>query len=85
VVGEHYDSNVNALHVVSPPALQSPRESGLESPSLQADSDDLTLVGEVDEHVLAFDAGKIKARYPKIRKLAKEVRACRDIASFKSP
>jgi hypothetical protein len=85
VVGEHYDSNVNALHVVSLPAPQLPQESGLESPPLQADSDDLTLVGEVDEHVLAFDAGKIEARYPKIRKLAKEVRACRDIASFKSP
>jgi hypothetical protein len=57
------------------------QESDLESSLVQADSDDLTLVDEVDEQVLAFDAREVKGRYPKVRKLAKEVRICHDLTS----
>ncbi|OJA09404.1 hypothetical protein AZE42_10837 [Rhizopogon vesiculosus] len=71
-VGEYCALDDGALHLRSPPGARPPQEGDSESPILQADSDDLTLVGEVDEQVLIFDAGEVKARYPKIRKLAKE-------------
>lgn len=58
----------------STPAAQPLQESGRVSPLPHAESDDLTLVGGMDEHVVAFDAGEVKARYPKVRKLIKEVR-----------
>ncbi|OAX32854.1 hypothetical protein K503DRAFT_860110 [Rhizopogon vinicolor AM-OR11-026] len=73
-VGEHCGPDDSALRLGSPPGAQPPQEDCPESPALQADSDDLTLVGEVDEQVLSFDAGEVKARYPKIRRLAKETR-----------
>ncbi|KIK38907.1 hypothetical protein CY34DRAFT_364981 [Suillus luteus UH-Slu-Lm8-n1] len=63
-----------ALSPGSTPAAQSLQESGRVSPLPHAESDDLTLVGGMDEHVVAFDAGEVKARYPKVRKLIKETR-----------
>ncbi|KAG1722382.1 uncharacterized protein EDB91DRAFT_1088166, partial [Suillus paluster] len=70
-VGERYAPDDDAFPV---PIAQPPQESGPASPLLQPDSDDLTLVGEVDEQVFAFDIGGVEARYPKIRKLIKENR-----------
>jgi hypothetical protein len=64
----------DALPPGSTPAAQPPQESGHVSPLPHAESDDLTLVGEMNEQVVAFNAGEVKARYPKVRKLIKEVR-----------
>lgn len=84
-VGEHCVPDSDALYLESPSAAQPHQENSLDSPLLPACSDDLTLAGEVDEQVLAFDSGEVKARYPKIRELVKEVRVCHDFASIKSP
>ncbi|KAG1845381.1 hypothetical protein C8R48DRAFT_779897 [Suillus tomentosus] len=71
-IEEHYVPDNNALPSGSAPAVQPLQESGRVSPLPLADSDDLTLVGGVDEQVVTFDTGEVKARYPKIRKLIKE-------------
>ncbi|KAG2342412.1 hypothetical protein BDR05DRAFT_964363 [Suillus weaverae] len=73
-IEEHYVPDDDALPPGSTSAAQPPQESGHVSPLLHAGSDDLTLVGEADEQVISFDAGEVKARYPKVRKLIKEVR-----------
>lgn len=80
-VEAHYAPGDDICLLGSAGTAQPLQESNPESPLVQADSDDLTLVGEVDEQVLAFDAGEVKTRYPKIRKLAKEVRICHDLTS----
>lgn len=72
------ESHVPDDDVLSPgftPAAQPLQESGRVSPIPHAESDDLTLVAEIDEQVVAFDAGEVEARYPKVRKLIKEVRS----------
>ncbi|KAG2039333.1 hypothetical protein BDR03DRAFT_1090759 [Suillus americanus] len=71
-IEEHYVPDDDALPPGSTSAAQPPQESGHVSPLLHAGSDDLTLVGEADEQVISFDAGEVKARYPKVRKLIKE-------------
>ncbi|KAG2066830.1 hypothetical protein BDR04DRAFT_1233729 [Suillus decipiens] len=71
-IEEHYVPDDDALPSVPTSTAQPPQESGRVSPLPLADSDDLTLVGGVDEQVIQFDAGEVKARYPKVRKLIKE-------------
>ncbi|KAG1789739.1 uncharacterized protein HD556DRAFT_763421 [Suillus plorans] len=73
-IEEHYVPDNNAPPSASTSAVQPPQESGRVSPLPLADSDDLTLVNGVDEQVVTFDTGEVKARYPKIRKLIKETR-----------
>ncbi|KAG1888511.1 hypothetical protein F4604DRAFT_1644791 [Suillus subluteus] len=72
-IEEHYVPDDDAFPPGSTPAAQPPQGSGCVSPLPHADSDDLTLVGGVDEQVISFDAGEVKTRYPKVRKLVKEV------------
>ncbi|KAG1843293.1 hypothetical protein DFJ58DRAFT_706957 [Suillus subalutaceus] len=72
-IEEHYIPDDNVSPPGSTSAAQSPQGSGRVSPLPHADSDDLTLVGGVDEQVIPFDAGEVKTRYPKVRKLIKEV------------
>jgi len=79
-IGEYCAPDNYALHLEPPPTAQTPQKGSPRSPLLEAHSDDLTLVGEVDEQVLAFDAEEVKTRYPKIRELAKEVLICHDLS-----
>jgi hypothetical protein len=73
-IEEHHVPDDDVLPPGSTPTGLPPQESGRVSPLPHVDSDDLTLVGGVDEQMIAFDAGEVKVRYPKVRKLIKEVR-----------